>query len=278
METNSLLKSLFFVSLILFIACDSSEKSFKKAQNENTIQSYENFIIKYPDSELIEEAKLQIKELHLKFAIENETIEGYKEFINKYPDDKEDAKLILDEIAKENLVVISNPMGLKVFISNFDLIKESIKDTDAKSELAINYEKQGVPRTIGCNKFEKGVTPCSILLPDKNSVVCVVKTASNGDSITASCDWEGELFSAYGEANFQFGFPNITPIDWTFLLWDNDKMNSGQIQIIDSGKLKSVVKFVSFPQCGNLIDLYFNPDRLYISMSKRGIPASAIGL
>lgn len=58
MVTNKRCRSLFAAFLILcFVSCDTSEQDFEKAKEANTIESYEMFVQKHPNSVLADEAR-----------------------------------------------------------------------------------------------------------------------------------------------------------------------------------------------------------------------------
>lgn len=64
------MKKLILISVLLTfsITCFSQEGKWKKAQKINTIESYQEFIDKYPQSEFYEDAKLKIIDLENKRA------------------------------------------------------------------------------------------------------------------------------------------------------------------------------------------------------------------
>jgi outer membrane protein assembly factor BamD (BamD/ComL family) len=61
------------------------EAEYRAYQQQNTIESYQEFIKKYPDNLFVAEAKCSIE--HLEFAPyeQKDTIEGYRDFIKSYP-------------------------------------------------------------------------------------------------------------------------------------------------------------------------------------------------
>ena len=76
---------LFTLLLALSLTCFSQEGKWDKAQKKNTIESYQKFLQKYPDSEYSENAQSKIIELEYKVVKNDNTIESYSNFIKKYP-------------------------------------------------------------------------------------------------------------------------------------------------------------------------------------------------
>lgn len=95
-----------FSLLIFIVGCASVSSLYNKARELNTIEAYEEFIQKYPDSELANEAKKRIEELEaskkdFETAKTKNTIESYNVFIVKYPESEyvKEAKLKIREIS-----------------------------------------------------------------------------------------------------------------------------------------------------------------------------------
>lgn len=59
MRIISLFAELLILSFLL-IGCNSAEKDYEKAQQENTVQAYEKFIEKHPQSDFVNDAKSNI--------------------------------------------------------------------------------------------------------------------------------------------------------------------------------------------------------------------------
>jgi len=85
---------IFLVILFVLIAgwflltggWSTMQSSYKKALKVNTIEGYEKFVLKYPDSEYRSEIEEKISELKLFYDAKAEnTITAYQEFIDKYP-------------------------------------------------------------------------------------------------------------------------------------------------------------------------------------------------
>lgn len=105
-------KLIHFILLSFFLifqtGCESMESSWQDTQSENTIQAYERFIKKYPQSPFVDKAKNRIKKLFYKHAIEKNTIQGYEEFLKKYPRDS-----------------LTNDLKFRIMLIKFNKIRNS---------------------------------------------------------------------------------------------------------------------------------------------------------
>jgi hypothetical protein len=82
-----------FTAMVLIVGCASVESHYKETRELDTIEAYEEFIQKYPDSEFANEAKKRLEHLEssqkdFEVAKIKNTIESYKEFIAKYPENE----------------------------------------------------------------------------------------------------------------------------------------------------------------------------------------------
>jgi hypothetical protein len=73
--------------IVAFIfGCNQTpEEAFKKAEESNSISSYEKFLKKYSDSTFAQQAEINLENLRWKEAQVVNTIPGYEDFINRYP-------------------------------------------------------------------------------------------------------------------------------------------------------------------------------------------------
>lgn len=55
---------IFIFCTICFIACNQEENAFNKAETDKSLQLYQNFIQKYPNSKWTNKAKQRISELN----------------------------------------------------------------------------------------------------------------------------------------------------------------------------------------------------------------------
>lgn len=74
--------------LLVTLGCSSDARNYEKARQANTIEAYEDFVQKHPDSKLVEQAKARAEELLLKTAESKNTLADYRSFLKKYPQSK----------------------------------------------------------------------------------------------------------------------------------------------------------------------------------------------
>ena len=82
------MRAKFFLvfNLVLFLsACKNPEKDYHNAKEQNTIESYSEFIKKYPDHILIIESKKEIERLKFEEIVQHDSIELYNDFLLEYP-------------------------------------------------------------------------------------------------------------------------------------------------------------------------------------------------
>ena len=78
-------KLILYVAIIFLInSCSQDKKEWKNSMEKNSVQAYEEYIDKYPDSKYADSAKNRI----WKNTIAMESINAFDEYIDKYPDSK----------------------------------------------------------------------------------------------------------------------------------------------------------------------------------------------
>ncbi|MCF8255604.1 MAG: hypothetical protein K9J84_13590 [Bacteroidia bacterium] len=99
------MKKLILIAVVLFLAITgfSQEKKWKKANEANTIESYQKFLSKYPDSEFSSLAKEGIIKLDYEDACERNSISAYEKFLKKHSDSKyhDDVNQRIKQISEE---------------------------------------------------------------------------------------------------------------------------------------------------------------------------------
>ena len=107
-QKNLSVKMLLIIFLTVIIAgCTSMLSRYDNVKEIDTIEAYEEFIQKYPDSEFTIEASKRIEELEFDKAKSKNTIETYNKFIEKYPD----SKFVLE--AKDNVIAMKDFENIK---------------------------------------------------------------------------------------------------------------------------------------------------------------------
>ena len=84
------MKKLFFISMFLAfsLTCFAQKGKWEKAQRKNTIESYQEFLKKYPNSEFSNDAILKLMGLEYKKAENVNSIGIYSSFIDTYGKNK----------------------------------------------------------------------------------------------------------------------------------------------------------------------------------------------
>jgi hypothetical protein len=75
------------IGLFLFIGC-GEDYQYKKAKKINTIEGYESFIEKYPNSKFVELAEYSIDSLRYQEVKNIGTEDAYRKFLEDYPNTK----------------------------------------------------------------------------------------------------------------------------------------------------------------------------------------------
>jgi hypothetical protein len=80
------MKNLVLISVILVFSftCNAQKGKWKKVQKINTIESYQDFLRNYPDSEFSQEAELNLIDLEYEKAKKINTVSGYNYFLESY--------------------------------------------------------------------------------------------------------------------------------------------------------------------------------------------------
>ena len=101
---------LIIIALIIF-GCDKSRSDWESAEKLNTIEAYNEFLSKHPQSKFVETARQKIDGLTWDRTVKDGTIEAYQEFLSEYPQSKfvETARqkmeeLIWNKASKENTI------------------------------------------------------------------------------------------------------------------------------------------------------------------------------
>ena len=123
-------KVIIIVISILLAGCASQQSMHKKAVETNTVEKYEEFLQKYPDSEYQSEVKEKIIELEFSNARSKNTISAFETFLEKYPDNKyKSSAFELIDIINFNKTDLENLSELRAYISKAktDEYKEKAK-------------------------------------------------------------------------------------------------------------------------------------------------------
>lgn len=121
----SVLLILAVVFTPIIMSCSNPEKDFEKAKIENTIEIFEDYINKYPESYHIDEAKNMILDIALNNALGENTNKAFNDFISKYNPNN-------DYILKINERIKKKEEYLQIAIETFKLAQQETDDENKK--------------------------------------------------------------------------------------------------------------------------------------------------
>lgn len=135
--------------MLLLTNCSSENSDWKNAKMQNTVQAYEQFISKHPQSLIKDSASFKIEELSFKASVMKNSINDYNDFIKQFPKsifiDSAKNKILninlLAAISSKNIVQIidiinNNPNNQIVN----DLLVNSKRNIEIKNKQIINDE------------------------------------------------------------------------------------------------------------------------------------------
>jgi outer membrane protein assembly factor BamD (BamD/ComL family) len=137
------MKALIFVlTMLISISAFSQEKQFFKTCKKNTVESYEKFISKFPDSEYTELAEFKKAELV------NSSL-SFEYFLKKYPDG-EFSKEAMSKLCTIEYLKIENSESIESFkdyLKQFSDCQDNNKKAETKL-IALEYKKALSENTI----------------------------------------------------------------------------------------------------------------------------------
>lgn len=75
----------FFLCLAGLVGCATTKGDWQKTTQLNTVDAYDNFLVKHPQSEFTNLARWKIEELEWQNVINTNNMVGYQKFLEKYP-------------------------------------------------------------------------------------------------------------------------------------------------------------------------------------------------
>lgn len=120
--------------LFLIIFCSNPEKQFNDAKIKGTIDAYETFLTKFPDSKFALLAKDSLDNLYYKKAKGLGTIDSYMRYLNKFPN----GKFILQ--AKDSLynIEFKNALDLNT-IESYEQFLKKYPESELSNKVKIKY-------------------------------------------------------------------------------------------------------------------------------------------
>ena len=120
------LSLLIFIALIT-ISCNTVERDWEKANDENSIESYNEFISNHPDNEYIDDAKIKIEQFEWENAKVINTIYAYQQFLSSQPSVaySDSASRAISIIEYKRIKNSSNIDSLQSFVNKYPLSEKS---------------------------------------------------------------------------------------------------------------------------------------------------------
>jgi hypothetical protein len=100
---------------------DVNRWGYDKAEQENTVESYQYFIDRYKDQPLVSQATTKRNALAYVKASATNTMESYEEFLKKYPDATEakDAKVKYDKMVYDKMTADKSYSSYKAYMDKY---------------------------------------------------------------------------------------------------------------------------------------------------------------
>jgi hypothetical protein len=134
------LKGIVLLLAIIVCSCNTIERDWDIALTINTVDSYEEFIKKYPESDFTNEAKTKVEYLEWEKAVQQNVIAVYEKFMTKYPESAyiNEAKEKIESLEWEKATNENNITSYRVFVNKYP---ESQFVTEAYKKIEyIDYE------------------------------------------------------------------------------------------------------------------------------------------
>ena len=146
-------QTILLAALVFFVGCASQESLYKKAVQDDSIDSYQEFIQKYPDTKYSEEARKNLMALEFKNAQKANSVSQYEKFLQKYPGSK------YSEEARENLMTLEFMNAEKTnSVSQYEKFLQKYPDTKYSEEARKNLmalEFKNAQKANSVSQYEK---------------------------------------------------------------------------------------------------------------------------
>jgi hypothetical protein len=116
--------------------CDLSEKAYMEAESINTVESYEQYLQKYPSSEFAGKARWKLDELRWLIAKKAQTVDACTDFLNTYPESfyKDSVAIQIDEILWKQAYTADSLPALTAYLSG-DRYRTHIAEAEERIEI-----------------------------------------------------------------------------------------------------------------------------------------------
>lgn len=108
-----------FLVIFLLVGCASPQGAWNHAQRKNSVYYYDDFIKRYPNSDLVPKAKEKIAELDWSEARKIDSIREYGAFLKKHPNSifSDDAHNRIAELRYSEIISSGSYGPLESFIN-----------------------------------------------------------------------------------------------------------------------------------------------------------------
>jgi hypothetical protein len=267
--------TILLYSLFIFISCSNIEKDYQKAIKEDSIETYEDFLKKHPESNYTKEIKnkiLALEKSEFEAAMKKNTVIVYEQFIAKFPN----SKFIIN--AKDKISFIEYQRALKIiekYISDKQ-IREFLLchfraaywgRYDLKTRIAKLSTVDEKPRILKFTngKFEVQIDPKSISMPAEGHRSGSIKINSQKEAF--------EKGIPYFISNVKFEPPDL--FHYTIVTNPQVTIDKEIYERTQSGGLSLLAKLDPFTKQLKRTLKIVNPDRerlLSIVTKTRGHP------
>ena len=224
--------------LVLLIAgCSNPENDFEKAQQVNTIASYQEFLTKHPDSTfLTKKAKRIIDSLAFNEALSINTPEGFKDYIEMYSPDSSFIEKATERLCDLNYQDAKKENTIRAYTDFINQYPNCPKTDSAR--IKIN-DLRPRPGTWKGNDIEFNIPPDRIKISSNNSRLenaCSVILTANTTSFTSmnflyedimieddgsfSIKHDDQSYTQSGNITFQGKFTSPTTASGKFIFND----------------------------------------------------------
>ncbi|MCJ7447722.1 MAG: hypothetical protein MUO72_08515 [Bacteroidales bacterium] len=199
------------VILLTFLSysCNKSKSDWKSVKQINSIESYNEYILKYPKSKFIDSAKYYIEVLSWDQTLKTNTIEEYKKYITEHP------QSIFTDSATKKLEeqIWGSTLKANTLEAYQRFLIENLNST------FIDTAKKKIDQIIKIEKIEK--TSDVLIIPFKKGFCSIDGPAFIGSKAGAALEFGPEI--EYKGKAFQIQIPRskdayyVAPINVQFL-------------------------------------------------------------
>ncbi|MCK9436265.1 MAG: hypothetical protein M0Q12_03535 [Synergistaceae bacterium] len=171
---------------VIFFKRHKENKAWENAKQQNTVESYSNYLKNYPDNRFSEEAANLQEEVSWESAKQQNTVESYDEYLVKFPVGKyvTDAIDLKESVIWEGALIENTPTSYENYLSLYPhgkyIVEFKIEDKES--------EVYGIHRYVGQVKDGKR----------EGIGVAIIETNKESLNGTYSGNWKNDNAHGYG--------------------------------------------------------------------------------